>query len=327
MIKPIPMITIASLTSGFLIFLWVDSSSYRCYYRAYCPIIMTDNNQSLKTAHDNFIDYLKKSGKATSTILAYGADIEQFLRFLEQKKITQVTSVTQEIVEEFKSYLEGEKYTKKSISRKLNSLKTFFRRLKEKGVIEKDPAVSVEHPKYEILSPRVLSRMEYRALRDACRDDPRMAAIIEIFLQTGLRIGELARLELDEIIEKEIKVRAYESHTNRTIPLNEPAKKALNRYFEVRSKTKSRAVFVTKTGRPMLVRNIRASIGRYFRLTGIKKATVNDLRHTFIVHPLSSGTSVTTVQRLVGHKRLSTTEKYLEMVETKGEEKVKLEEL
>lgn len=285
------------------------------------------NDKSLKAAQQNFVDYLKKSGKATSTILAYGADIEQFVKFLDKKQITQTTSVSQEHVEEFKDYLTKEKYTKKSISRKLNSLKTFFRYLKERNIIKQDPAASVEHPRYEIKPPRVLSRMEYRALRDASRDDPRMAAIIELFLQTGLRIGELARLELDDIGEKEIKIRAYESHPERTVPLNEPAKKALNRYFEVRPKTKSRAVFVTKTGRPMLVRNIRASIGRYYRIAGIKGATVNDLRHTFIVHQLSSGTSVTTVQRLVGHKRLSTTEKYLELVEAKGEERMKLEEL
>lgn len=285
------------------------------------------NDKALVTAHKNFIDFLKKSGKATSTILAYGADIEQFIDFLDKRKITQVTSVSQNHVEEFKSYLEGEKYTKKSISRKLNSLKTFFRHFKEKGLIDQDPAVSVEHPKYEIQPPRVLSKMEYRALRDACRDDSRMAAIIEIFLQTGLRIGELARLELDDISEREIHVRAYESHPARSVPLNQPAKRALDRYFEVRPKTKSRAVFVTKTGRPVLVRNIRASISRFFRIAGIKKATVNDLRHTFIVHQLSSGTSVTTVQRLVGHKRLSTTEKYLDLVEEKAEEKMKLEEL
>lgn len=287
---------------------------------------MTDD-KSLTTAHKNFIDFLKKSGKATSTILAYGADIEQFVDFLNKRKITQVTSVSQEHIEEFKSYLEGEKYTKKSISRKLNSLKTFFRHFKEKALIDQDPAASVEHPKYEIQPPRVLSKMEYRALRDACRNDSRMAAIIEIFLQTGLRIGELARLELDDIGEKEIHVRAYESHLKRTVPLNQPAKKALDRYFEVRPKTKSRAVFITKTGRPVLVRNIRASISRFFRIAGIKKATVNDLRHTFIVHQLSSGTSVTTVQRLVGHKRLSTTEKYLDLIEEKAEEKMKLEEL
>lgn len=284
-------------------------------------------DKSLTTAQKNFIDYLKKSGKATSTILAYGADIGQFVNFLSQKQITQITSVTQEMIEEFKDYLKKQDYTKKSISRKLNSLKTFFRRLTEKGLIKQDPAASVEHPKYEIKPPRVLSKIEYRALRDACRDNLRMAAIIELFLQTGLRIGELARLELDDLNEKEIRVRAYESHSERTIPLNEPAKKALNRYFEVRPKTKSRIIFVTKTGRPMLVRNIRASIGRFFRIAGIKKATVNDLRHTFIVHQLSSGTSVTTVQRLVGHKRLSTTEKYLELVEEKGEEKIRLEEL
>ncbi len=289
-------------------------------------LIMTDD-KSLTATHKNFIEYLKKSGKATSTILAYGADIEQFIEFLNKKQITQITSVSQEQVEEFKESLDKQKYTKKSISRKLNSLKTFFHHFKEKGFIDQDPAASVEHPKYEIKPPRVLSKMEYRALRDACRDDLRMAAIIEIFLQTGLRIGELARLELDDISEKEIRIRAYESHPARIVPINQPAKKALNRYFEVRPKTKSRAVFITKTGRPVLVRNIRASISRFFRIAGIKKATVNDLRHTFIVHQISSGTSVTTVQRLVGHKRLSTTEKYLELVEGKAEEKMKLEEL
>jgi site-specific recombinase XerD len=286
-----------------------------------------NSEKSLIAAHQNFVDYLKKSGKATSTILAYGADVEQFVNYLKKKQITQASTVTQEMVEEFKNFLKKQKYTKKSISRKLNSLKTFFRYLKEKGLIDKDPAASVEHPRYEVKPPRVLSKIEYRALRDACRDDPRMAAVVEIFLQTGLRIGELARLELDDIGEKEIRVRPYESHPERTVPFNQPAKKALDRYFEVRSKTKSRAVFVTKTGRPMLVRNIRASINRYFRIAGIKKATVNDLRHTFIVHQLSSGTSVTTVQHLVGHKRLSTTEKYLELAEEKDEERMRLEEL
>lgn len=285
------------------------------------------NDKSLLTAHQNFTNNLKKSGKSTSTILAYGTDVKQFVDFFGKKQITQVASVSPEFIEEFKNHLNKEKYTNKSISRKLNSLKTFFRYLKEKDLIQEDPAASVEHPKYDIKPPRVLSKMEYRALRDACRDDDRMAAIIELLLQTGMRIGELARLELDNIGEKEIKVRPYESHRERIIPLNQAAKRALDRYFEVRTKTNSRSLFVTKTGRPLLIRNIRAAIGRYFRIAGIKNATVNDLRHTFIVHQLASGTSVTTVQRLVGHKRLSTTEKYLELVEEKAEERVKLEEL
>src|SRR4030042_993971 len=188
-----------------------------------------NDEKSLVTVHQNFIDHLKKSGKATSTILAYGADVEQFINQLKKKQITQATSVTQEMVEEFKNSLKKQKYTKKSISRKLNSLKTFFRYLKERSLIDKDPAASVEHPRYEVKPPRVLSKIEYRALRDACRDDPRMAAVVELFLQTGLRIGELARLELDDIGEREIRVRPYESHSERTVPLNQPAKKALDR--------------------------------------------------------------------------------------------------
>lgn len=287
---------------------------------------MTDN-KLLTTARENFVQHLKKTGKASSTILAYGADIRQFISFLEKKQITQVTSVSQELVEAFRDHLGKQKYTKKSISRKLNSLKTLFRYLKENNLIKQNPAASVEHPRYEIHPPRVLSKMEYRALRDACRNDRRMAAIIELFLQTGIRIGELARLELDNVDEKELRIRVYESHAERKIPLNSAAKRAIDRYFEIRPKTKNRSIFITKTGRPVLVRNIRASIGRFFRIAGIKKATVNDLRHTFIVYQLSSGSSVTTVQKLVGHKRLSTTERYLELVENKGEEKIKLEEL
>jgi len=288
---------------------------------------MVESDKTLITAREKFIDYLKKQGRASATILAYGKDIEQLADFLNQKQITQVTSVTSEHIEEFKENLVKNSYIAKSISRKLNSAKTFFRFLKTQGLIEKDPASLVAHPRYEVKPPRVLTRMEYRALRDAARDDPRMAAIIELLLQTGMKIGELARLELGDLSEKEIKITPYESHTARAVPLNPAAKKALDRYLAVRPQTKSQNIFVTKTGRPLLVRNIRTAIDRFFKIAGILGAKVNDLRHTFIAHQLMSGASVVLVQRLVGHKRLSTTEKYLDLIKDKIEENVKLEEL
>ncbi|HUS59896.1 MAG TPA: tyrosine-type recombinase/integrase, partial [Nevskiaceae bacterium] len=102
---------------------------------------------------------------------------------------------------------------------------------------------------------------------------------------------------------------------------------ALARYLNIRSKTRNKNVFVTKTGRPLLVRNIRAAIDRYFKIAGVEKVTVNDLRHTFISHQLVAGASVVLVQRLVGHKRLSTTEKYLNLISDKVSQTVKLEEL
>lgn len=285
------------------------------------------NLKDLNFAQEEFIKHLKESGRATATILAYGKDTRQLVEFLNNKKITQTTSVLSDHIEEFKNHLVGQRYTPKSVSRKLNSIKTFFRFLTGRGVINQDPAASVSHPKYEVQPPRILSRLEYRALRDAARDDPRMSACIELMLQTGIRIGEISRLELRDAPDKDVTIRAYESHPERKIPLNPAAQKALERYRQIRPKTRSKSLFVTKTGRPFLVRNIRSSIERHYRLAGIKKATANDLRHTFIAHQLTSGASPVLVQKLVGHKRLSTTEKYLDLIKERVEENVKLEEL
>lgn len=281
----------------------------------------------LASAQKGFVRYLNQKGRASATILAYGKDIEQLVEFLASKKITQTASVSQNHIEDFKKHLSDSGYTAKSVSRKINSIKTFFRFLKSDGVVSDDPAALVAHPRYETKSPRILSKTEYRALRDAARDDARMSAVIELLLQTGMRIGELARLELEDIKGGQARVQAYESHPERTVPLNRPAKKALEDYLKERPKTRSKAVFVTKTGRPLLVRNIRTAIDRFFRLAGIENAKVNDLRHTFVAHHLMGGTSLVAVSKLAGHKRLSTTEKYLEFIKEKGPEKIKLEAL
>ena len=291
-------------------------------------LIMAGELTSFSLAQEKFINHLKNQKRSISTILAYGKDVEQLAEFLDQKKITQVTSVLPEHLEAFKEELNRKGYTAKSVSRKLNSIKTFYRFLKNEGLVKDDPAASVSHPKYEIKAPRILSKMEYRALRDACRDDVRIAAIVELMLQTGIRIGEVARLNLEDLKDQEIQIRAYESQPHRALPLNKAAKASLDHYLEERPNTKTKAVFVTKTGRPLLVRNIRTSIDRYFRLAGIENAKVNDLRNTWITHHLIAGTSVVILSRLAGHKRLSTTEKYLQFIKEKPEgKKIKLEEL
>lgn len=287
---------------------------------------MTDI-KPFSAAQEQFIFHLKKNKYSSSTILAYQADLKQLGDFLAQKQISQVNSVLPEHIEEFKNYLTEKKYTLKSVSRKLNSIKSFFRYLTGLKVIEHDPAEKVEHPKFQADAPRVLSRLEYRALRDAARDDSRMAAIIETLLQTGMRISELARMELDHISEKEIRIPSYESQAERVIPLNQAARRALDRYLEIRPPAKTKVVFITKKLRPMPVRNIRAAVDRYFRLAGIENATVNDLRHTFIVHQLQRGASPVLIQKIVGHKRLVTTEKYLKLLKESVAVGEKLEEL
>ncbi|HUW22324.1 MAG TPA: tyrosine-type recombinase/integrase [Candidatus Bathyarchaeia archaeon] len=282
---------------------------------------------SVDAAHDKFIKYLKNKSRAQATILAYRKDIEQLTDFLKEKGISQVDTVLTEHIEEFKKDLLEKKYTAKSVSRKLNAVKTFFKFLEEEGITVKNPASSVSHPKYEIKAPRILSQMEYRAIRDAAREDIRISTIVELLLQTGMRIGELARLEIGEIESDYLDIKAYESHKSRKIPLNKAAKKALERYIKIRPKVRTRSLFITKSGRPFLIRNIRGAIERYFKIAGIESAKVNDLRHTFIAHQLAAGNSVVLIQRLVGHKRLSTTERYLDFVKGKSQEEIKIKEL
>lgn len=280
----------------------------------------------LKTAHQQFLDFLKEKGRASATILAYGADLKQLIDFCEKLKRNNVADIATSDLNAFKEFLTKDNYTAKSISRKINSIKTFFKYLVSQKHITSNPAVNLSHPKYEIKAPRILSKMEYRSLRDACRQDARIYAIVELFLQTGVRIAELAGLQLEDVKDSII-IRPYESRDARKIPLNKAAKTAVENYLKTRPKSKSKYLFITKTGKPFLVRNIRSSINRYFKLAGIEEAKVNDLRHTFIAHQLKAGTPLTLVSKLTGHKRLSTTEKYLSLVKKTNSASFKLEEL
>lgn len=290
---------------------------------------MTDNTP-LHQSLAKFEEHLKSSGRAHATILAYTKDIDQLVEFVAESGKTTPDQISVEDINAFKDRLAGKSYTAKSISRKINSIKSFFRQLQAEAVISSNPAEAVTHPKYDLNPPRVLTKIEYRALRDSCRDDVRISAIIEILLQTGIRIGELANLTLEDVNldEGKLTVKPYESQAGRTVPVNQAAKEALERYLKDRPRTQVNNLFVTKTGNRFLVRNIRSSIDRYFRMSGIESARVNDLRHTFIAHQLMSGTPLVYVSKLVGHKRLSTTERYLELVKEKvNKERPKLEEL
>lgn len=284
-------------------------------------------------AHSKFVDHLKGQGRSSATVLAYGKDIEQLKDFLQQLNKNHVQEINTSDLKAFMAKLSKDNYTPKSISRKTNSTKTFFRFLKISDYITDDPASLLEHPKFEMKPPRILTKTEYRALRDAARDDIRISAIIELLLQTGIRIGELSRLTLEDLKfgvgakVGELHIPAGESYPDRTVPLNKAAESSVKKYLDTRPQSTERIVFITKTGRPLLVRNIRTAIDRYFRLAGIKGAKVNDLRHTFVAHHLISGTSLTVVSKLAGHKRLATTEKYLNLIQNKASEPFKLDEL
>ena len=291
------------------------------------------NNVNFKDKADLFTKDLEAKNRSESTVIAYAKDIEQLLNYFSKIGINSLDKVTIEDLEGYRQNLQDNNYTPKSVSRKINSTRTFFRYLLDHSYIPDNVSEKLAHPRFELKPPRVLSEMEYRALRDVSRVDIRLYSIVEILLQTGIRIGELAALSIEDIRKSKdgkidfVYIKAAGSHPSRKVPLNKSAKKALDDYILVRPETEDDTVFVTKNGRPLLVRNIRTAIDKSFERAGIKNAKVNDLRNTFIAHHLANGVGLPTVSKLVGHKRLSTTEKYLNILKSVGKEEKALKEL
>ncbi len=274
-------------------------------------------SESIVKLLPKFTDKLGEKGRSPSTILAYRADLEQLNTYLAQKNKALASQVTKADIEGFRDWLLSQKYTTKSTSRKLNAIKTFFRHLVSENVMDSDPSHDVGHPKIDSTNPQFLSPLEFRALRDVVRADIRIAAIIEIILQTGIRISEVANLKTADIDGLNLKIEKYATQPQRIVPLNDAAKVALDNYLKARPESNSEYIFVSKNGKPLAVRNIRAAIDRYMQKAEVPQYSVNDLRTTFVVENLKRGVDLVTLSQVAGHKRLSTTERYLELAEIK----------
>lgn len=269
--------------------------------------------ETLKSLLPKFVESLQQKGRSPATVLAYKADLEQLIRFLLDRSKVLVEHVRGEDIEIFRDTLLTQKYTPKSVSRKLNAIKTFFRWIVSEGYLTSDPSGGVSHPKINSGIPKFLSQLEYRALRDVVRSDVRVAAMVELILQTGMRISEVANLKTQDIKNNSIIIEAYATQPERSVPLNKPARDSLVNYLAIRPNSDSPYVFISKNGRPLAVRNIRSAVDRYFQKAEIPSYSVNDLRTTFIVENLKAGVDLVTLSQVTGHKRLSTTERYLEL--------------
>lgn len=278
---------------------------------------------------EKFTTQLQSQGKSNFTIVAYKKDLEQFIGYLSSREINDIRDVKKPEIEGFIAKLITENYTKKSASRKLNSIRTFFRHLKSTNIIEQNPSLDVSHPKYIQTAPRIFSKLEYRAIRDVSKEDPRTYAIVEVLLQTGVRIGELTSIHISDVGESTLTVRGYGKSEGREVPLNPSVKKAIDEYLAVRGEHSSPEdlLFVTRTGKGLLIRNVRQIIMRCFKEVGIENATINDFRNTFIAHQLMAGFAVDYIAKIVGHKRLSSTERFLSLVKEPNSKKDKIDEL
>lgn len=276
----------------------------------------------IKEAHKEYKKHLRDSGKSPHTIRSYEKHINDLIFFLEELKKDHVHLVTKEDLKRFVEKASRDSKSAKSVNAKTVALKSFFRFLELNDFVTHNPAHALEYLKEKEKKPRILSVVEYRALRDAASNDVRYFAIIELMLQTGITIGEVNRIQLKDIHfndKAKADIRNNENKITRTVPVNSSAKKAVENYLEKRPKSNSESLFITKNGKAVDPRNIRQAISSCYKKADIKDAKVHDLRHTFCAHHLRKGTSLSAVAYMAGHKNLNTTKKYLEFIETKPE--------
>lgn len=260
---------------------------------------------------------------ASNTRHAYRRDLEELLTFLASQGVERIDQVTLPHLEAFQAKLDRRGYKASTRERKTYAVKSFFNFLHRQGVLATNVAIGLIPPRPEKIEPRFLSKDEYQALLRACSHRPRDAAIIEVFLQTGMRLAELANLQLSDIeLPKRISKKADNTGSVRikrkgskeeTIPLNYKACQALAAWLKVRPDVDNDALFVTKFKTPISRRTVQYLVNRYLAEAGIEGASVHTLRHTMATHHVIAGTDLKTVQETLGHANLSTTALYVSL--------------
>jgi site-specific recombinase XerD len=270
-------------------------------------------------------EFLAGRNLAPLTRQAYLADLDELTAFLaDQAGVQDATQVRREHLDGFLSDLDRRCLSGNYRRRKIAAIRSFFGFLEERGLLTLSPARKLIPPEREHRQPRYLSEREYKALLDACRHETRDAAIIELLLQTGMRLSELARLSLSDIdlparISKEPdgagSVRIVgKGRRERTVTLNWKACKAIRAYLAVRPKEPDEQhLFLTKFRAGISPRSIERLVEKYLDEAAIRGASVHSLRHTFGTHSVKRGTRLKVVQDVLGHASLDTTTIYVSL--------------
>lgn len=275
---------------------------------------------------DRFIEYMQAMRNASEhTVRAYASDIAQFVEFMETEKLgTSPQDVDSKVLRRYLARLQRQGAGKASLARKLASLRAFFKYLVRKGLIEVNPTIGLSNPKLDKRLPKFLRSKQVEALM-ASPDisqplGMRDAAILEMLYATGARVSELAGMNLRDLDMKTGEVRILGKGSKERIALfGRAAQEALATYLDRgRGRLLKRPlgerddpVFLNKDGTRLSSRSIRRLLDKYFGMVSDEmKISPHVLRHTFATHLLENGADLRSIQELLGHSSISTTQIY-----------------
>lgn len=270
--------------------------------------------------------YAAARNYAPQTRAQYVSDVRYFLLFAQKQGVKRVGKVERRHIEAFLADLDEQGYAAVSRRRKLSAIKAFFDWLSQNKLILGNPAAKVLPPRYDFKLPRVLTRAEYQRLLSVI-DDARDRAIVELILQTGLRLSEAHRLSLQDIeipepITEETLGLAWirgRDKDQETVYLNAKACRAVDAWLVERPLVATDALFVSRNEERLCRRQMQRLVRKYVDEAGLDWATVKALRHSFATHHLIKGTPLKQIKDYLGHKYIRSTETlYAEVAKSLG---------
>jgi len=265
---------------------------------------------------------------SSHTVEAYKSDLLQFFAFARKRTVEKqnaVTALDKNTVRDFLGSLLREGLSKRSGARKLASLKAFSKYLHKESILDRNALASVSAPRLDKPLPQfVPEKAMEEILGDSVADgahEMRDQAVIELFYGSGLRLSELVGLTADAVLFSDGALTVMgKGKKERRLPLTKVSEIALRRYLRQRGELGPNApLFANASGKPLSSRTLQRIVRRKLALvTGLKKKSPHVLRHSFATHLLESGTDIRTLQDLLGHEHVTTTQIYTHVMQKPG---------
>lgn len=270
---------------------------------------------------NDFISYLHNIKKtSTNTELSYKRDLNKLRQYLAENGITDVKDITAEILESYIVYLEENHFAAATVLRSVASIKAFFHYLCKEGLVEKDVSAGLKAPKIQKKMPEIMTPEEVVWLLEQPKGDTpkeiRDKAMLELLYATGIRVTELITLKVSDVNMQMGYIICRDGSKERVIPFGAAAKKAMTNYLEhardaMLIDPQSDILFVNCSGQPMSRQGFWKIIKYYAKKAGITAdITPHTLRHSFAAHLVENGADLRSVQEMLGHSDISTTQIY-----------------
>jgi integrase/recombinase XerD len=280
---------------------------------------------------DQFLAHLASERKlSANTTSAYRTDLEQFSDFVVERGHTAWQSLNRDDVVAFLIFLKERRYATSTLARRTAAVKSFCDFLVRSNVIAVDPTADLDSPRVDRTPPQAISVIQVDELlelplRSSGPEALRDKAMLELLYSTGMRVSELVALDLDDVNLEAECVRCSGRNKERQLPISPSTVTALEEYLDIArpqlargSRQVDTALFLNHRGKRLTRQGFWLILKRYAKELGIHDLTPHTLRHSFATHMLANGADLRSVQQLLGHASISTTQIYQQMGSTVG---------